>query len=421
VRAIAALVLMGASIVLAAVVAVQTFPNGLTVFACLLLAVLAAWWGLLRRRLERALGVVAAGLLSAGAVVLVLLEGRPLLDALIVVGVGLSLAAAREAFVAHTEWPAAVPPTYPVLFYNPKSGGGKAERVNVADEARARGIEPIELHLGEDLELLVREAIAGGADAVGMAGGDGSQAVVAAIAAEHGLPYVCVPAGTRNHFALDLGVNRDDVVGALDAFTKGGERIVDLAEVNDRVFVNNVSLGVYAEAVQQASYRDAKLQTLAETVPAVLGPESEGFELSWVGPDDRHYRTSAVLLVSNDRYRLKRALGSGTRPRLDEGQLGIVVIGSHDAGENGSQHVEEWTAPSFEVQSDQIVAAGIDGEAVQLEPPLRFRARPAALRVRIAPQHPGASPSANVPAGALDAIRQLMRVALSRPHPAGRS
>jgi len=78
-------------------------------------------------------------------------------------------------------------------------------------------------------------------------------------------------------------------------------------------------------------------------------------------------------------------------------------------------------APAFEVQSDRIIAAGIDGEAVQLEPPLRFRSRPAALHVRIAPQHAGASPSANLPAGALDAIRQLVRFALSRPHPAGRS
>jgi diacylglycerol kinase family enzyme len=408
---------MGASIVLAGVVAVQTFPDGLTVFACLLLAVLAAWWGLLRRRVERALGVVAAGLLFAGAVVLVVVEGRLVLDVLIVVGVGLSLAAAREAFVAHTNWPAAAAPRHAVLFYNPKSGGGKAERFQVAREARTRGIEPIELRRGDDLEVLVREAIAGGADAVGMAGGDGSQAVVAAIAAESGLPYVCVPAGTRNHFALDLGVDRDDVIGALDAFTKGGERIVDLAEVNDRVFVNNVSLGVYAEAVQQASYRDAKLRTLAETVPSVLGPESQGFELSWVGPDDRRYQTSAVLLVSNDRYRLKPALGSGTRPRLDEGQLGIAVVGAHEADTNRRERIEEWTTPSLDVGADQSVAAGIDGEAVQLKPPLRFRSRPAALRVRIAPQHPGASPSANLPADAADAIRQLVRFALlgSRP------
>ena len=110
-----------------------------------------------------------------------------------------------------------------------------------------------------------------------MAGGDGSQAIVAAVAAELDLPYACIPAGTRNHFALDLGVDRDDVVGALDAFVEGGrERRVDLAEVNGRVFVNNVSLGVYAEAVQRSGYRDAKLRTLLDTVPDALGPSGAG-------------------------------------------------------------------------------------------------------------------------------------------------
>ena len=160
-----------------------------------------------------------------------------------------------------------------MLFFNPRSGGGKAERFKLADEARARGIEPIELGPPWDLEALVRGAVERGADALAMAGGDGSQAIVAAIAAERGLPYACIPAGTRNHFALDLGVDRDDVVGALDAFVDGGERIVDLAEVNGRVFVNNVSLGLYAEAVQREEYRDAKLRTLLDTVPDVLGPE----------------------------------------------------------------------------------------------------------------------------------------------------
>ena len=130
----------------------------------------------------------------------------------------------------------------------------------------------------------MRDAVADGADALAMAGGDGSQAIVAAIAAERDLPYACIPAGTRNHFALDLGVDRDDVVGALDAFVDGGERRVDLAEVNGRVFVNNVSLGLYAEAVQREGYREAKLRTILDTLPDVLGPEGEGLDLRWTGP-----------------------------------------------------------------------------------------------------------------------------------------
>jgi hypothetical protein len=148
-------------------------------------------------------------------------------------------------------------------------------------------------------------------------------------------------------------------------------------------------------------------------VPAVLGEDGEGLNLFWIGRDGQRYRTSAVVLVSNDRYRLGRALGSGTRPRLDEGLLGIAVIGAQDAAGESAQRVQEWTAPSFELGSDRTVAAGIDGEAVQLQPPLRFSTHPAALRVRIAPQHPGASPSARMPASAIRAIRELTRIAVS--------
>jgi len=124
------------------------------------------------------------------------------------------------------------------------------------------------------------------------------------VAAEYDLPYACIPSGTRNHFALDLGVDRNDVVGALDAFVSGGERRVDLAEVNGRVFVNNVSLGLYADAVQRPEYRDAKLRTLLDTVPEALGPNSKRPSLFWER-DDRQQSAVAVL-VSNNPYRLGR-------------------------------------------------------------------------------------------------------------------
>jgi hypothetical protein len=221
---------------------------------------------------------------------------------------------------------------------------------------------------------------------------------------------VCVPAWTRNHFALDLGVDRDDVVGALDAFTHGRERVVDLAEVNGRVFVNNVSLGVYAESVQQEGYRDAKLRTIAETMPSVLGPGGDALDLRFTRADGREHETSAVVLVSNDPYRVGRAVASGTRPRLDAGVLGIAVLQA-GAARNGDKRVQQWSARSFEVSSDGPVAAGIDGEALKLDPPLRFRTRPQALRVLIAPQHPGASPSATMPESPWDAIRAVAHIA----------
>ena len=172
-------------------------------------------------------------------------------------------------------WRPADPPRRPVLFINPRSGDGKATRAGLAERAREKAIETMTLAPGQDLAALAGEAAAAGADVLGMAGGDGSLAVVAAVAAAHQIPFVCVPAGTRNHFALDVGVDRHDLTGALDAFTEGVERRIDTAEVNGRMFLNNVSLGIYGDAVRSPAYRDAKVRTLLETAAEVMGPGAE--------------------------------------------------------------------------------------------------------------------------------------------------
>jgi diacylglycerol kinase family enzyme len=228
------------------------------------------------------------------------------------------------------------------------------------------------------------------------------------------VPYACIPAGTRNHFALDLGVDRNDVVGALDAFVNGGERRVDLAEVNGRVFVNNVSLGLYAEAVQRPGYREAKLHTLLDTVPDVLGPDAKPSNFSWA--EGSASESGVAILVSNNQYRLGLSLGAGERPRLDRGTLGITMLAAMTSGGNRSPQpkltTRQWTAPEFELDAEGPVPAGIDGEAVLLQPPLRFRTRPLALRVRVAPGHPGASPSALEPDKPWQAVQSLVRFAL---------
>jgi diacylglycerol kinase family enzyme len=415
--AIGALVLGFGALGLAVVVAVQEFPRGLIALGCVTLAAAGAWYGVLRRGAARVFGLSLGALGLVAAIVLVVSE-RLLEQLLVAAALALGVVCARAAFGVRAHLPRAPAPQQPVLFFNPKSGGGKAARFKVADEARTRGIEPIELGPPWDLEALVRDAVAGGADGLAMAGGDGSQAVVAAIAAERDLPYACVPAGTRNHFALDLGVDRDDVVGALDAFVDGRERRVDLAEVNGRVFVNNVSLGLYADAVQRTGYRDAKLRTILNTVPEVIGPAGTGLDLRWTGPGGHQHGSGAAILVSNNRYRLGRAVGSGTRPRIDDGRLGIAVVGP-PSGRGGNGHRpqrpwREWTAPAFEVEAEHPVPAGIDGEAVKLQPPLRFRIRPGVLRVRIAGRHPGASPSAMLPEGLGQSVRALARIAIGR-------
>jgi diacylglycerol kinase family enzyme len=403
---------------LAAYIVVDQFPQNLVFAGLILFALSSAWFGLLRRGAQRMLGLVISLTALVAALAVLLATGDHGLQAfLLAIGVTGALALARAAFASKAILPSAPVPRHPVLLLNPKSGGGKAERFSLEAEARARGIEPIRLEPGADLEELVRDAARNGADAVAMAGGDGSQAVVAAVAAELGLPYTCVPAGTRNHFALDLGVDRNDVVGALDAFVNGGERRVDLAEVNGRIFVNNVSLGLYAEAVQRPGYRGAKLRTLLETVPDVLGPDAAGLELAWQGPDGDEQHSGVAILVSNNRYRLGPAMASGTRPSIDDGLLGIAVASApaEDAAVPGAElRLREWSTPEFEIHSPRPVPAGVDGEAVTLDPPLRFRIRRRALRVRISKAHPGISPSAAIPAGPWSGTKALAAIAAGR-------
>ncbi|MBM7808974.1 diacylglycerol kinase family enzyme [Geodermatophilus bullaregiensis] len=413
-RTAAAVALAAAAwvLVLSVAAALDDFPRGLLLLACGALVAAGAWQGVLRRGWGRVAGLAVAGVALTGGVVVLADSGYRRTVLLLGLGALVWHAAARSAFRPDVELPAAERPRRPVVVVNPRSGDGRAVRTGLAAAARERGIDVLELRPGEDLAALVRGAVEAGADAVGMAGGDGSQAVVAAVAAEAGLPYACIPSGTRNHFALDLGVDRTDVVGALDALVDGGERVVDLAEVNGRVFVNNVSLGVYAQAVQEGGYRAAKVRTLLATVPEALGARGGAQDLRWTTPGGRTMQGAAVVLVGNGQYRLAGAAGAGTRPAVDQGLLGVTVVDPPGSRERrGRRPVRQWATPEFRVEATQPVAAGVDGEATVLAPPVTFRSRPAALRVRIAAHHPGASPSAIEPVGALAALRALARIA----------
>jgi diacylglycerol kinase family enzyme len=282
-------------------------------------------------------------------------------------------------------WTPAGPLRRPVLFVNPRSGGGKAERAAVAERAQQRGIDVVVLDQSADVTSLVGEALARGADALGVAGGDGSLAVVAAACEAHGLAFVCIPAGTRNHFARDLGVDPRDLVGALDAFTDGVERRLDVALVNGRLFLNNVSLGIYGDAVRRPEYRDQKVRTLLETVREVLGPSRTAPELHLVDDLGREHRLPAVVIVSNNPYSFARPGVTGARPSLQSGRLGMLVLDPPGGRAPG----RAWNATSLRVEASEPVHAGIDGEAAELDPPLEFSIRPAALRVRIPSRHVG--------------------------------
>jgi diacylglycerol kinase family enzyme len=315
-----------------------------------------------------------------------------------------------------------------VLIINPKSGGGKAERFRLPEEARKRGVEPLLLEQGDNLCELADRAVTQGADVIGMAGGDGSQALVARVAMQRDVAHICVPAGTRNHFALDLGLDRDDVVGALDAFTDGVERRIDLASLNERVFVNNASLGIYARVVQSDAYRDGKLGTWKRMLPEMLGREAAASDLLFDAPHARDWANASLVIVSNNPYQLRRFRGAGTRPRLDTGLLGIFATRMRGAGSVAKlvtlgtigQHrrlggVLQWSSLEFEIRASAPVAVGLDGEALMLAPPLRFVSLPGALRVRVPRHANGLSPAGGAVSLTRRNVWALMRVAAGKP------
>ncbi|HEX9066733.1 MAG TPA: diacylglycerol kinase family protein [Streptosporangiaceae bacterium] len=398
------LILLGLSLVL---------RTGAVILALagLLVCVTACWYVVSRRGLIRVLAlagaVIGLGAFLAGLVLTII---KAWVAVVVVVAAVLSVLFARHALRRTPKALRSRAPARPVpdaqaaprhrrgpehvLIMNLRSGGGKAERFGLADECRARGIEPVVLTPDDDLSALAERAIAGGATAIGMAGGDGSQALVAAVAARHQVAHVCVPAGTRNHFALDLGLDRDDVTGALDAFDDQIERRVDLAFVSGHPFVNNCSLGLYARVVQSPQYRAAKMRTAADMLPDLIGPDAAPLDLCYTGPDGTSYTTAHLILVSNNPYQLARPAGRGTREHLDLGVLGIVAVHVSSAAEvrrftaaelagqvQRFSGWQEWTSEEFEVDSGGPIEVGVDGEAMVLDPPLRFVSRPGALRV----------------------------------------
>ncbi len=428
-----ALVVLAATLVLIGVSTARHPGYLVATLVAVSLGVSAVWIVFTNRR-WRWLALVAGVVLVAGAVAAERAAGAGVLVVAILLG-GIALASTLGSLALRDEVAVAVAPRWrpvpaadhPVLLMNPKSGGGKVERYRLADQCATRGIEAVVLGPGDDLRALAESAVARGADVIGMAGGDGSQAIVASVAASHEVAFVCVPAGTRNHLALDLGVERDDVVGALDAFGPARECAVDLGEVNDRVFVNNVSLGLYATMVSSQAYRDEKLKTAAQKIEQNLGPDAPPYDLHLDGPAGP-VDGAQILEISNNPYALTSLTELGTRFRLDTGTLGIVSV--QVPGRSGLRSLlrletagqparfpglRTWTAPAVEVRSASTVAAGVDGEACELEPPLRFRSRPAALRVRVAGGHPGASAAIRRVPLASSTVTGLWRLVRGRP------
>ena len=434
IQAIVALVSAGFLVVLVAALLLSS-PAALALgLVGLALSGAGAWWLVTEQMPRRAIGGVglALGLIAIVVALLRVVTGFEGRIGVIVAVLVLSALAAGQARLAmvqglHQGDVALAPlPTKPVLIANPKSGGGKVEKFGLVDLAREQGVEVIILNKGDDLEQLARDAIAAGADCLGMAGGDGSQALVASVARENGLPFVCISAGTRNHFALDLGLNREDPREGMIAFREAEERFIDFATVGDRLFVNNVSMGVYATIVQEDAYRDAKLETSKELLPEMLGQQQEPFDLQFTTPDGNEVDGAFVILVSNNPYVLGPKLDMSQRRSLTTGKLGVFAVNARSGKEAASlvarssvglggrdPHVHQFETEEFVVNSRSGSAfAGVDGEALDLATPLVFRMHPGGLRIRLPLDNRtrlARRRSRNV------GVRDLVRVAAGKP------
>ena len=315
----------------------------------------------------------------------------------------LATVTARWALAGNpTDWrmpeqPAQPPARHPYLIMNPKSGGGKVEQFDLRRKAEDLGAK-VFLIGGPgpvDVAQIAREAVAQGADLLGVAGGDGTQALVAGIAAEHGLPFVVITAGTRNHFALDLGLDRADPPACLAALSDGVELRVDLGLINGQVFVNNASFGAYAEVVETPAYRADKLKTTLDLLPDLLQGH-RGARLS-ARADGTEIRSPQALLLANNPYGTGDIAGLSRRARLDRGMLGVVGVKVRTARQAADlvrdRHaagLSVLTAKEVQISADAAqIPVGIDGEAVSMSTPVTCTISPSALRVWVPRDRPG--------------------------------
>jgi diacylglycerol kinase family enzyme len=298
------------------------------------------------------------------------------------------------------ERPAEPPAKHPYLIMNPKSGGGKVEKFDLKRKAEELGAEVFLIGGSEPVDVaeVAREAVAQGADLLGVAGGDGTQALVAGIAAQHGLPFVVISAGTRNHFALDLGLNRDDPSACLGALSDGVELRVDLGMINGQVFVNNASFGAYAEVVETPAYRGDKLNTTLNLLPDLLQGQ-RGVRLS-ARADDTEIRSPQALLVANNPYGTGDIAGLSRRARLDAGVLGVIGVKVRNVQQavdllrgRRAVGVRVLRTKKIEITADAPqIPVGVDGEALSMSTPVVCTISPGALRVWVPRDRPGIVP-----------------------------
>jgi diacylglycerol kinase family enzyme len=258
-----------------------------------------------------------------------------------------------------------------ILFVNPRSGTDDPTVDDLTSAARALDVRTHVLADGDDLGELARKA---DAEVLGMAGGDGSLGAVAEVAIERDLPFVCVPWGTRNHFAGDVGLDGDDPLQALAAFRDCVERRIDVGRVGEQVFLNNVSLGIYARLVHRRERRRRRGEVFAR-LRALLISLRDNRRTERFVIDGQLVRAS-VVLVANNEYSVDLS-SIGERERVDQGTLAIYAARGlrrlrWTERKTGQVRIETGRSPAL---------VAVDGEPLLLESPLELRVEPGALRL----------------------------------------
>ncbi len=295
-----------------------------------------------------------------------------------------------------------------VIVMNSRSGDNKVDRFGLIEKAEQLGAHVLLTSQDRSAAQLARLAVQSGAQRLGAAGGDGTVSAVAAVAAETNRPLIVIPAGTRNHFARDLGLDTKDPGRGMDALVDPDTILVDLGMVESRAFINNVSFGMYADALLEPDYRTAKARSFASVAPLYLqGQRSVNATLD---TPTETIESPQMVLVSNNPYHLATIRHLGQRFSLGTGLLGAIIVKRqpdppppvlitelrHDLLSSGHAQVPGsglFVYCATEVTllglGERTLMAAIDGEPAELDLPVTCRIWAGALTVHLPKNRPG--------------------------------
>ena len=289
----------------------------------------------------------------------------------------------------------------PYLIVNPKSGNGRAIKANIPEKATSKGIEVKITNINDNISGLARRAVKNGADVLGVSGGDGTIGAVATVAIEYNIPLVVLPGGTRCHFARDTGLDPKHIEDSLNCF-EGIETKIDVGSINGRIFLNNASLGLYADIVDNDNYREHKVAT-SRTVLQKLLQTGQSYPLKFKDNNNKQYSKAIMILVGVNAYKTINLLGLGKRDNLSGHVLQITVVKSltdiliksllktailnKDFVTNNSRNILQWEGKKLIVSTPtKKIVVGVDGEREEYKTPVKIELLPSALRLMTLPE-----------------------------------